>query len=134
MSGTQSVHVGRARRVVASVALIALMGCAAGSGSVQPPGRAAQAPSLIGAVLDVESGKRLASCSLTVLGTKVVTRSDENGRFRLTLPDASPWSIQARADGYDDQVRSVRVPPGQYDTLVFRLRWRSPMNGLDERP
>jgi len=114
--------------MMAGAALIALFGCATGSGLVQPDAQAVAPPSLIGAVLDVESGKRLADCSIAVLGTKVGTRSDENGRFRLNLPDASAWTVQAQALGYYKQVRTVSVLPGHFDTLVFRLEWHSPLN------
>lgn len=114
--------------MVVGLALMALLGCASGSGSVRPGGQEVRRPpSVIGAVLDVDSGKRLPSCSLVVLGTRIGTQTDQNGRFRLSLPDASVWTIQAQAPGYRREIRSLSVVPGHFDTLVFRLKWQPPV-------
>lgn len=118
MSWSTSFPVHRARRI----ALPALILLAA------PPGAAAQQPTLQGVVVDPK-GEPVAGASVSLAGVDAATQTDEEGIFRLALPESGEYRLRVDRLGYVPSSRSVSVPAAGPLRIVLDPR-PIPMQGL----
>ncbi|MFC0188633.1 carboxypeptidase regulatory-like domain-containing protein [Fictibacillus aquaticus] len=75
---------------------------------------------LTGRVLDADTNNVLKDASIAVIGTPVEARSDELGKYRISLPEGS-YDVRIKAEGYTPAVKTVQINSGsvtEHDELL----------------
>lgn len=98
--------------------LAAAVVLAAGSGTAH-----AQSGSLVGTVLDAETGRALDGATVVVRGTPLSAVTDARGRFWILGLEAGVYTLDATAIGFSgDSVSAVALAEGEQRDVEFRLR------------
>lgn len=81
----------------------------------------AQQGRIVGQVLEETTGRPIDGARVFVVGTEQAAVTDLQGRYQLT--NVAPGQVQLRVArlGYQSQLQTVAVPPGQTATADFRL-------------
>jgi TonB-dependent starch-binding outer membrane protein SusC len=88
-----------------------------------PPPLAAQSTGVIeGRVVTAITSRPLAEVQLSVVGTTLGARTDEEGRFRINAVPAGTHRVRAQRIGYNSATSNVTVTAGQTATSEFALR------------
>jgi TonB-dependent SusC/RagA subfamily outer membrane receptor len=95
--------------VLAAFAVVPALG-AQGTGSIE------------GRVTAANTARPLPEVQVSIPGTVLGARTDENGRFRIPNVPAGAHRIRAQRIGYNSTVTSVTVTAGQAATADFALR------------
>ncbi|WLD93271.1 carboxypeptidase regulatory-like domain-containing protein [Alkalihalobacillus sp. AL-G] len=75
-----------------------------------------------GIVKDGESGEPIADASVTLLGTPLEAKTDEQGRFRVSAP-AEEYDVRVLASGYAPSTQAnVQVVAGEEAALSFAMQ------------
>ena len=93
----------------------------AGSGSASAPEPPpATTGEVSGTVESPELEAPLAGATITIVGTKITTTTDDNGHFKLDLP---PGEVKVRAEsaGFRTEERTLKVEAGVELELTFKL-------------
>ena len=81
----------------------------------------AQTGTIRGQVTDAFTGEAIPIARISVEGTRLRARADEDGRFTLTGIPAGSVVVVAEFLGYEPERREVRVGRGRATTVDFRL-------------
>lgn len=87
--------------------------------------QAAAAGSVEGRVQNLATGDYLNNARISVVGTNLVTLSDEGGFFRLAGVAAGPVTLRVFFTGLDELTVTVTVPPGATAAKDLRLTSRT---------
>ena len=126
------------RRRLLSAAWIAALGIAfavpalAQQSKPAAPASAGSATSgkITGRVMNGKDGVPYASVS--VLGTKLGTTSDDNGNFVIPLVPVGTQQVQVQALGFEKQVQTVQVSAGTSATVTFTVGESKPVKQVEE--
>src|SRR5688572_23809687 len=87
------------------------------------PSLAAQTTGVIeGRVVTAVTSRPLAEVQVSVTGTTLGARTNEDGRFRIPSVPAGTYRVRAQRIGYNSATSSVTVLSGQTATSDFGLR------------
>lgn len=98
---------------------VGLAGILAGTVGAQAPGSPRESPLLRGVVVDSAEAP-IPAVELTLLPLGLRTRSDEEGRFSISVPTAGVYRVVARRIGFVPDTFAVTLPAGR--TVEARLR------------
>lgn len=82
---------------------------------------AQQAGSITGRVLERGTMRPIPDATVTIVGTGVGARTNENGVFRLNGVAPGPIQVRATRIGYSAGAQSITVPDGGSQTVDFQL-------------
>ena len=102
-SAPRSTHL--PTRAVANFLALALVASAASPG----PATAQESVLLRGVVAEAETGRLIPSVTVTLVGTKIETRSDDDGLFTFAEAPLGRVLIRVRAPGYPTVVEEVET-------------------------
>lgn len=86
----------------------------------------AQTGTLVGKVIDKDTGEELMEAAIQIVGTYKGAYADENGNYRITEIKPGDYSVRVTYVGYAEQVvNGVSIRGGQTTTLNFRLTGQS---------
>lgn len=87
------------------------------------PAPAAARGSVSGRVLDHDTGRPLPHTNVLIVGTRLGTQTDLDGRFRILVSPPGAYSVRAMRIGYAmSQIDSVRIGTGENTDIAFSLR------------
>jgi hypothetical protein len=103
--------------------LLTILGAASLEG-LQPPAFHSPDQAVEGVLLDASDGAPVPQGRVRLLdgegGTVATAFSDEDGRFRLEVPRAGTWRLEAQRIGYETAERAIHLAAGE----VARIEWR----------
>src|SRR5262245_29565176 len=85
------------------------------------PSLLAQTGTISGTVVDVQSGRPLASAVVTVAGSRWSAMTGVEGRFVISGVTPGTYAARAALIGYGPQEQTVTVTAGGAATAAFRL-------------
>jgi len=77
--------------------------------------------SLVGQVIEADSKKPVANAFVTLAGSRLAVKTDEDGRFRMDGPRSGEAKLNVTADGFDVHEAEVQLASAKETKLVVEL-------------